>query len=101
MSSGEATTSAVAAAASVPELIVVGAGRRRRDWTVPAGPAAAGDAAVDAQVGAADAGGRREEALQERRRDPGAPEDTALRLESHPQQIKGVNGLDGHGASKH
>ncbi|XP_037464074.1 uncharacterized protein LOC119336163 [Triticum dicoccoides] len=99
MSSDEAATSAVAAA-PVLEFVVVGVGRRRCEWAVPAGPAAAGVAAVDAQDGAADAGRRREEALQERRRDPGAPEDTKLPLESHPQQIKGVNGLDGHGASK-
>ncbi|KAF7110650.1 hypothetical protein CFC21_110732 [Triticum aestivum] len=96
MSSGDAATFA-AAAAPVSYFVVVGAGRRER--AVPAGPAAAGVAAVDAQVGAADAGRRRQEALQERRRDPGAPEDTKLPLEPHPQQIKGVDGLDGHGAS--
>lgn len=86
MSSGDAAT--FAAAASVLEFAVVGGGRRRREWAVPAGPETPGVAAVDAQVRAADVGRRREEALQERRRDLGAPEDTALLLESHPQQIE-------------
>ncbi|KAM3213516.1 hypothetical protein ACQJBY_066103 [Aegilops geniculata] len=87
MSSREAASPPHATAAPVLELTTVGVGRRRRERAVPAGPAAAGVAAVDAQVGAADAGRRRQEALQERRRDPGAPEDTKLPLESHPQQI--------------
>ncbi|KAI4970653.1 hypothetical protein ZWY2020_001567, partial [Hordeum vulgare] len=51
-SCGDAATSSVAAAASVLELAAVGVGRRRRER---AAPAAAGVAAVDAQVRAADA----------------------------------------------
>ena len=85
-SGGSACTST--AAASVLELAVVVVGRECR--AAPAGgSAAAGVAAIDARRQAVDVGRRRAEALRDQRgRELGAPEDTASKVESHPQPIK-------------
>ena len=93
LSSG-GTACASAAPASVLELVVGvhGIGRRRQCQAAPAGQAAAGVAAVDAQDHrAVDVGRRREEALQERRRRQlgrTAWAYTASTLESRAQLMK-------------
>ncbi|KAI4970652.1 hypothetical protein ZWY2020_001566 [Hordeum vulgare] len=58
LSSGDAATSAAAAATSAVEFVVIGAGRREWAAAAPAGPAAAGVAAVDPRLRATNAGRR-------------------------------------------